>query len=92
MKTTLNNAKTCAGSLSGYKSAIQDGYLKVTQAMLQEQKNRIERIEKQREIMQCDFTNANLTEEQMEKITYLEKIKNIENVYLRIMQRKMASG
>jgi len=75
-----------------YQTAICEGKVQITTDMLEQQKALIERIEQQREIMQCEFVSTDLTVEQREKIVFLDKIKNIENVYLRIMQRQHKSN
>ena len=54
---------------------------KVTRDMLQEQITRIERIHKEKELIR--FTN-----EQTDRLSLLDRILNIENVYLRIMLSK----
>jgi len=70
-------------SKSGYNYAIQAGNMEVTRTMLDEQRRRLERINKEKEVLK-----VNLSQENLDKINRLEKIKNIESIYLRIMERK----
>ena len=76
-------------AVMGLKSAIQDGYLQVTRAMLQEQISRIDRIGKEQELLRYCAGVSELTQEQYDRYRILTKILSDEYVYLRIMQRSM---
>ena len=68
-------------AVMGLKSAIQDGSLQVTRAMLQEQISRIDRINKERELSRY--------QDQDERAKLLSQILSVEYIYLRIMQRSL---
>ena len=76
-------------AITGLKSAIQSGSLQVTSAMLDEQLSRIDRINKEQELLRYAMRSGKLTQEQSDRIKLLSRILNIENVYLRIMQRSL---
>ena len=67
-------------AINSFKSALQSGSLQVTRAMLQEQMARIDRIHKEQELIR-------FTGEQNDRLSLLDRILCIENVYLRIMLR-----
>ena len=73
----------------GLKSAIQNGSLQVTAAMLNEQLTRIDRINKEQELLRYNAKKGELTQDQSDRAKLLSRILNIENVYLRIMQKSL---
>ena len=73
----------------GFRTAIEDGYPRVTGEMLSEQMAKIDRIDKEKELLKhlagCDTVTA----EQVARFKLLVQMLSIENVYLRIMQQQL---